>query len=510
MSRLNQALYHYRKGIYAATGNLHDVEKAGGNLHVCHIGEDKDTANAISKIPVGKVWDRDTYEDEEAYEEIIVAKTRLLKDYPFWGILSMHLTVVEDTSGFIPTLAVDGRHLFYSADFVLKLNRGERLFAVGHEILHCLLAHAGKKNRGMSYAEFDPDEKDPKKRAENALRAKIWNFANDFIVNDELVQGKVGDFITTIQILHDTKFRGWSSEEVFDYLMEHPEEMPSDGQQFDTHLEIEIVDDDEAEGEEGGEGQPGGHPNRIKMKRSDFDKMQKDWQDGMVRAAAAQKEAEARGECAGSLPAGIQRMLDELMKPKVNWKALLRRYVMQTMRFEYNWMMPNKCFFNDGWTLPSFRSYDDMLEIVIAVDTSGSISQDQLTAFVSEMDGIMKSFPAYKIRAWCFDGAVVEDSIVTIEKNTDSGSFEDIKKFAERIGGGGGTDFMVNWHYMKEKKIKPKLFLFLTDGMPFSDWGIPARKTGFPTIYLIIGNQGTNAPKSIGRTIHYEEPQKVA
>lgn len=487
MGNINQKLWHMQR-IYAS-----------------HIGEDKDDANAISKIPVGRKWLEDHFENSEAYEEMIVAKTRLLKDYPFWGILSMGLRLVEDTSGYIPTMAVDGRHLFYSADFALKLNRGERVYAVGHEILHCLLAHAGERNRGMSHADFDPSEKDPQKMKEQSERAKLWNFANDYIVNDELIIGKVGEFITTIPILHDTKFRGWSSEQVYDHLIEHPEERPQDAQQFDQHIEIEIVEDDEdTEDSEGQNGNPqDGRPTKIKMKRSEWEKMKQEWKENTIRAAAAQKEAEARGECAGGLPAGIQRLLDDLTKPVVNWKNILRRYVMQIMSYDYSFARPNKNFFNDGLTLPGFRSPHDMLDIVIAVDTSGSISQEQLTDFISEMDGIMKSFPAYCIKAWCFDGAVVEDSVTVVKKG--DGHMDDIKKFAERIGGGGGTDFEVNWQFMKEEGIKPKLFLFLTDGMPFGSWGWPSYQTGFPTIFLIIGNQRTEAPKSIGMTLHYED-----
>lgn len=474
--------------------NRHITRMEKSYRHVCHVGDSEEQASAISKIPVGKTWRKDTYKDEEAYTEMIVAKTRLLKDFPFWGILSMGLRLVEDTSGFIPTLAVDGRHLFYSAEFVMKLDRGERVFGVAHEILHCLLAHAGLNNRGMSYGNYDPKEQDPKKRDEMARKAKIWNYANDFVVNDELVLGKVGKLITTINILHDTKYRGWSSEEIYDHLLKNPEEIPNGEGQFDKHIEIEIIEDDEAGDGKGGKCEG----NKIKMTRSEYEKMKKEWKDNTLRAAAAQKEAEARGEAAGSLPAGIQRMLDEMVRPVVNWRALLRRYVMQTMMYDYSFTRPNKALFDMGWTLPGFRAPQDMLDIVIAVDTSGSISQDQLTAFVSEMDGIMKSFPAYNIEAWCFDGNVVEDSITNIKRT--QGSFEDITKFAERIGGGGGTDFMVNWTYMQERRLKPKLFLFLTDGMPFSEWGIP----GYcPTIFLIIGNRNTYAP--FGKTLHYED-----
>lgn len=468
--------------------------------HITRVATTKDEAAAILKIPVGRRWKKDHWEDDEAYEEMIVAKTRLLKDYPFWGILGMQLTVVEDTSGYITTLATDGRHLFYSAEFVMKLQRNERLFGVGHEILHALYEHAGKHSRAMAYTEIDPNEKDPEKIREANEKLQLANFAQDFIVNDDLVVGNVGEYITTVPVLHDTKFRGWSWEEVYDYLLKHPEERPDAGKQFDQHIEIEIVDDDEEDEGCEGERQPGDGkgPLKIKMKRSEADKLAQQWKDNVVRAAAAQKEAEERGDAAGSLPAGVQRFLDELVKPVVNWKQLLRRYVMQTMTYDFSFSRPNKALFNDGWTIPGFRNPNDLLDIVIAVDTSGSISRDQLTTFVSEMDGIMKSFPSYVIKAWCFEGAVVEDSVVTITRV--DGHMEDITKFIEKVGGGGGTDFECNWEFMRDERIKPKLFLFLTDGMPFGSWGWP---TYCPTIFLIMGNPGTTAP--FGMTLHYED-----
>ncbi len=476
------------------------LSMTAAHRQIMHVGEDKEGSSEIIKIPVGKTWKEDFWIDEDAYDEMIVAKTRLLKDFPFWGILSMGLRLVEDKSGFINTLATDGRHMFYNAEFVMRLNRGERVFGVGHEILHCLFSHSGESNRGMYHADFTIKEKDAEKRKENEFKAKVCNFAADYIVNDELVLGQVGALITTINILHDTKFRGWSFEEVYDYLMENPDEMPGDGQQFDQHIEIEITDEDGDGKSDGGDSKDGknGGGTKVKMSRAEYEAMKKEWKDNTMRAAAAQKEAEARGECAGSLPAGVQRFLDELTKPVVNWKTMLRRYVMQTMMYDYSFARPNKALFNEGFTIPGFRSPQDMLDIVIAVDTSGSISQDQLTAFVSEMDGIMKSFPAYNIQAWCFEGNVVQDSICTIKRH--EGTFEDISKFAERIGGGGGTDFECNWTYMKEKRIKPKLFLFLTDGYPFGSWGDPRY---CPTIFLIIGNPGTNAP--FGLSIHYED-----
>lgn len=448
---------------------------------------------------MGRSHKKDTYEDEDAYNEMIVAKARMLKDLPFWGILALTVKLVEVNE--IPTLATDGMHVYYNAEFVKKLSRGERVFAMAHEIYHCLYEHAGRNTRAASYIGFNSNERDPAKIREIQEKLALWNYAADFIVNDGLVEARVGEYIKTIQILHDEKYRGWSVEEVYDDLLENPEKMQKDARTMDTHIEVEVVPDDEMDGSSG---QPqsgeGNGPMKVKIKQSDFEKMQKDWQDNMISAAAAQKEHEQRTQSAGCIPSGVQRLIDQLSKPKVNWKTMLRRYVMAVSHRRYSFSRPNRPLFSQGWTLPGFRDRTHELDIVVLVDTSGSISQEQLTAFVSELQGIMNSWKRYKITAWCFDGAVIEDSVTTLTKGA-SGAWEDVKKFASRIGGGGGTNFEVNWEYMKERKIKPRLVLMLTDGMPFGSWGDVSYT---PTMYMVIGNPRAEGPKG-AITIHYEE-----
>ena len=134
-----------------------------------------------------------------------------------------------------------------------------------------------------------------------------------------------------------------------------------------------------------------------------------------------------------------------------------------------------------------------------------NIGQEKIIVYhkVSEFNGILDSFQRYSIKVWCFDAAVVEESITTLVKGK-GGKLEGIEKFIGNIGGGGGTDFMVNWDYMKEERIVPKLAVMFTDGMPFSDWGIP----GYcPTLYLIKDNPSAKAP--FGMTVHYEAPQNI-
>jgi predicted metal-dependent peptidase len=183
--------------------------------------------------------------------------------------------------------------------------------------------------------------------------------------------------------------------------------------------------------------------------------------------------------------------------------------VQRIIHRRYSYKTPNKALFNRGITIPGFRDATNKLDVAVFVDTSGSVGQEQLTAFISEFKGMMDAFPRYKVHIQCFDGEVKEGSVTVLEKHTAGGGWETVKKhvaaFSKNIQGGGGTNFECNWEYLKEKKIKPRMIIMLTDGYPYgypyASWG-DARYA--PTIFFMMGNDsGTKAP--FGITLHYED-----
>lgn len=446
-----------------------------------------------ANCPLGKRFHTDTYKDEDAYLQLFLVKTKLYRAYPFWGVLAMQLPLVEDETGFIPTFATDGRHIFYNAKFSKEIlgtgNTGNdhRLFVIAHEIMHVLESHIGVKggkNRFSVQADTRPD-------------MDRWNRAGDYVINGGLIESKIGKFPVksdgkTIG-LYDKKYEGWTAEEVYDDLEEDGE----GGEGFDIHIEI-------TSGE--GDGQGGAEPNgrggvRIKMSKEEYERLSKQWKDALIRADAAQREAERNGSCsAGVYPSLVKRMIDSLVKPKINWKNTLRRCVTLVKQQQYSFMRPNRALFQQGITLPGFQSLHQQIDICIAFDTSGSVGIDQLTKAVSEMQGIINSFPVVNIKAWCFDGDVDESSFTEISK-TSKGGLSVILPFIKRISGGGGTVFTSNWDFMKRRKLKPRLFLMMTDGYPGSAWGDP---TYCPTMFMMFGNSEKVVPP-FGVHAHYEE-----
>jgi predicted metal-dependent peptidase len=461
-------------------------------------------------VPPPQRFHKDVWVDEDAYNDLIVAKAQLLKEFPFWGILGLTVVLVERPDDELPTLATDGMHIFYNAKFTAKLTKGERVFAIAHELFHGLYDHAGSNSRFEHYTGINMkrliEEGDQEKIKEGMRLKLIWNFAADFIVNGGLVEAHVGEFIKTINILYLDEYLGWAVEDVYDDLLKNPEKIPQDAECLDEHIEVEVVSDEEAAKakEEGEDGE--GNGKRFVMGESEYNKLQNDWKETMISAAAAQKEHEQREpSAAGCIPSAIQRLIDELAKPKVNWRQALRRAVQRIIHRRYSYKSPNKGLFSRGITIPGFRDSVNKLDIAIFVDTSASVSEEQLTAFISELKGMMDAFPRYKIHAHCFDGAVCEDSIVKLEKSHGQDGWDHIRKFINRISGGGGTNFSCNWDYLKEHGIKPRMIIMLTDGYPYAGdgWGDPRWA---PTIFFMMGN-GRSIKAPFGATIHYEDFQ---
>jgi predicted metal-dependent peptidase len=130
--------------------------------------------------------------------------------------------------------------------------------------------------------------------------------------------------------------------------------------------------------------------------------------------------------------------------------------------------------------------------VAIAIDMSGSIGQEDATVFLSEVKGIMDQYQDFAIDIWCFDTAIYNHQRITHDND------QDLLDYAPE--GGGGTDFMANWEFMKEQGIQPKKFIMFTDGYPCGDWG---DENYCDTLFIVKGNKDCEAP--FGQTVIYEK-----
>ena len=402
----------------------------------------------------------------EVENKLIQARVRMLMRHPFFGQLALRLKLVE-ASDWCPTAAVDGRNFYYNTDFINKLDSDEIVFLVGHELGHCMFEHFLRR-----------EDRNP----------QLWNMAGDYVINWILKRERIGTVINKVKILLDPKYADWASEDVYDDLLQNnaaPQET------LDVHLDLSGEGDSKADGD--GEGKDGkgntGKGKPLPLSPEERKKLQDELKEAMIQAA--------QGAGAGNVPGEIQRIINQLTEPKMNWRELIRASIESNIKNDFTFQRPNRKGWHTGAILPGMDR-DQEIDIALAIDTSGSIDNQMLTDFVSEVAGIMEQFGEYRIRIWQFDTGVYGYDEFTHDDGRDIREYE--------ITGGGGTDFMVNWTHMEENAIEPHQFIMFTDGMPWNSWGDPDY---CDTLFLIHtrGYGGREIEAPFGTTIQYEAPE---
>jgi predicted metal-dependent peptidase len=146
-----------------------------------------------------------------------------------------------------------------------------------------------------------------------------------------------------------------------------------------------------------------------------------------------------------------------------------------------------------GAILPGMKE-DTTIDVGISIDMSGSIGEEDASAFLGEIKGIMDQYQDFKINLWCFDTSIYNHKEITHDNSHDLEDYEP--------QGGGGTDFEANWEFMKEQGIQPKKFIMFTDGYPCGGWG---DEDYCDTIFIVKGNTSAEAP--FGQTVIYEKEE---
>jgi predicted metal-dependent peptidase len=400
--------------------------------------------------------------DREVREMLVTARVGLLLKASFFGNLATRLKLVN-ADEWCPTAATDGRHFYYNSRFIKMLRPKEIEFLFGHEVLHCVYDHFGRRG-----------DRDP----------QLFNIANDYCVNADLIKHRVGEKITSVPCLHDPKFDGMSSEEVYDILYEKADKIDISkllDQMLDEHLDGE--GDDEGGGGDDGD-QEGKGKGRPKLTPEERQQIKDEIKEAMLAAAATV-------DGAGNLPAGVKRLIKDLTEPQMNWRELLRMQLESTIKSDYTWMRASR----KGWHMDAImpgQARDPMIDIAVALDASGSISEKMLKDFLSEIQGIMDSFPAYKIHVITFDTEAYNPA------QYDSDNLDDICDY--EVKGGGGTDFDCVYQYLKDNEIEPKRLVMFTDGYPFGSWG---DENYTETVFILHGTTSIVPPW--GQYAYYDD-----
>lgn len=343
-------------------------------------------------------------------------------DSAFFTTVCFSLKHIWDET--IPTACTNGTEIRYNPKFFLSMNEHERVFVLVHEAMHVALLHITRL-QGRNHRK--------------------WNMAADYVINLMLVDR---GFTLPNGSLLEKSFAGLSTEQVYDLI--------PDQQAKDYPMDIE-----EAFGE--------------------LTNVEENIKEILVRASVASKMA---GDKAGSVPGDIQIYLDKLLKPKLPWKIILRRFIQAFAKDDYTFTRPNRRFFPKH-ILPGLKS-EKLIDLAIAVDTSGSVTDEEFRRFVSETSGILKMMQP--------------DEMTLIQFDTHLKSVDTIKNLRDltqvTFTGRGGTRIKPVLDWTKENK--PQLLLVFSDG----EFVWPEDRLKSPTLWIIHNNKGFQAP--FGQVIHYE------
>ena len=392
-------------------------------------------------------------------EKLTTARVGLLLKHPFFGNMATRMRMV-DASDWCPTAATNGREFMYNKAFVTKLSEKKLEFLFAHEICHCIFDHFGRTG---------------------SRDRQLSNIAQDYAVNQILVDERIGDKITEVKICYDPKYRGMAWEEIYDELWEKAEKIPMDqllaqlGEMLDEH-----INESEGPGSEGDKTKDG--KSKPSLTKEEAEKLRQEIKEAMIQSAAAAG--------AGKVPAGIQRMIKDLTEPKMNWREVLQMNIQSIIRNDYSFTRPNRKSQHSGAILPGMKN-DQTVDVAIAIDMSGSIGDEDAKIFLSEVKGIMEQYEDYAIDIWCFDTEIYNHQRFTHDDGDALLSYEP--------QGGGGTDFEVNWTFMKDIDLVPKKFIMFTDGYPCGGWG---DEDYCDTLFIV---KGSNNEAPFGQTVIYEE-----
>ena len=394
------------------------------------------------------------------------AKITMMRDPKFalWsGILMVGRTSVVDD---IPTACTNGRDERYGRKFVASLKDSELNFVVLHENLHKAFRHltTWKKLHDENH--------------------QLANAACDYVINLKLKD--IDPYEKTIAMprfqdgpnkgkpmgLVDEKYRGMHAKQVFDLLKD------------------EQKNGNRGDGDGDGEGGFDDH----------------DWAGAKEMTEAEKKELEreidqairqgvmAHQKIAGTNAGGLDRDLLDLLEPKVDWREMLREFVKATCSAKdtSSWRRVNRRFLSTGTYMPSLIG-EKVGHLVVAVDTSGSVGQAELSGFLTEVRGIAEEVKPSQVDLiyWDSDVAAHEEYTETM--------VGDIINSTKPRGGGGTSPSCVS-QYLKDKRIEPECIIVLTDGYVGNDWG---NDWTAPVLWAIVG--GNDCVAANGKTIHVKD-----
>lgn len=383
-------------------------------------------------------------------------------EHPFFASLALRLQVKEDPG--CHTAWTDGNVFAYNPRYINILSPEKLMGLAAHTVMHPACSHHKRRNN---------------------RDAKIWNQACDYVINPILIDAGL---VLPDGFLFDEDYCGKSADAVYEILEQgSPEDVgtdenskPEEDEKPDNYesssgdQEESSLEEMEQELEDGEEADPGksGEVRDIEQTDVDEDSLDIDWEEALVQAAA-----NARGM--GKLPGGLDLFVENRINPKLPWQELLARFIENSARSDYSWMMPNRRYLHMGLYFPSLQN-QQLCEIAVAIDTSGSIKPEELEQFGAELSSILEMNSA-KIHLLYCDTAI--NKYQTLERWDLPIVFEP--------KGGGGTDFRPVFEFLDNQQIQPGCLIFLTD---LECRSFPDQSPAYPVLWVRTGDSSFVPP----------------
>jgi predicted metal-dependent peptidase len=355
------------------------------------------------------------------------------------GVMLMGKNAVIEDNVTAYTNGVDKK---YGREFISKLTDAELRALILHENLHVALKHIPR---------FKKEFKD---------NAQAINVATDYAVNDVIMNLSDRDLCKLPEGgLYDAKYHNWSVREIYEDLKKQQKQNKDSGngeslgKTLDEHgfEDAQNMTDEEAKEMSG--------------------KIDKALREG--------------GILAGRMGAKIPRVIGDMLEPKVDWREVLREFVSSATKGndEYTWRKFNKRQMANDIYLPSMEN-ESIGELVVAIDTSGSIGSVELTEFASELASICSVSTPSKVRVLWWDTEVHGEQVFLPEH------YDNIKDLLKPQGGGGTMVSCVS-EYLNKQRVEAEATIVFTDGYLESEitWNLKC-----PTLWLVTQNNNFTAP----------------
>ncbi len=394
-------------------------------------------------------------DDKTVQTKLAAARTRLILEKPFLGALVLRMPLEMGDPAWCTTAATDAKKIYFNYEYINQLHGSETQFVLAKQALHCALSHFARRGHRIK---------------------QRWDLACEYAVNPILIEE---GFTAPPGTLIEDSFKDMSAEEIYCCLQDKDEgdaensnnedqgnDETNDPTDNDDSPESNEQSQDDRDGEKN-DSDFKGSPQPATMSQQEQENLSVQWQQRLAGAAQQAQQA-------GKLSESMARMVEFMLQPKLPWRALLARHMTATARDDYNYSRPSSRR-GDPSIFPSLRS--SQVNMIVAIDVSGSIDDEEMNEFLCEIDAIKGQLRA-RISLLAWDAELAKGSPWVFE------SWEEFS-LPKTFAGGGGTDFRPVFDWAKTQDQPPELLVYFSDCVgKFPDY-----QPNYSVIWLVKGNQ---------------------